>query len=204
MEKISNNQIENNNNNNITESILCIGNNSNGCFLKDDIEDCLIFTEIKNNLLKIYSSYKIKTGLKSCVLYNNNNNNKKNEEKKEFFLWGKFFNEEEKKNEENNEEEKNINRNMPLFSYKTFTLKNSIKKISIGENHLVLLDNLGYLYSMGKGLHGELGLGKEKNKLICNTPLLINFSENEKIVNCFTGIKSSFAVSCILIIYNYT
>ena len=183
-------EYNNNSNNYITESILCIGNNSNGCFLKNDFEDCLKFTEIKHNLLKTYSSYKIKTGLKTCILFNN----KKNEKKKEFFLWGKFNDEEKEK-----EMKENINVEIFPFFYKNFTLKNSIEKISIGDNHLLLLDSLCNLYSMGKGIHGELGLGKEENNINKSSPTLINFffEENKKIIKCFTGMKSSFAISSI-------
>lgn len=174
--------MENFSNNKITTSILCLGNNFNGCLLKNDIEDCLKFTEIKNNLLKIFPLYKIKTGLKSCVIYN-----RKKEQRNEFFLWGRFFDEE---NENLEMEEKTL---FP-FSYKNFPLKNLIKKISLGDNHLLLLDSLGNLFSMGKGLHGELGLGE--NNLIKNSPSRILFDENIKFIKCFSGMKSSFVVSC--------
>jgi alpha-tubulin suppressor-like RCC1 family protein len=61
---------------------------------------------------------------------------------------------------------------------------------------------MGNLFSMGKGEHGELGLGKDKivtNSLIKIKSLYDNskeVTENKiKFTNCYAGMRSSFATT---------
>jgi len=178
-----------------------LGNNFNGCLLTGNIEDKLEFTEIKNSLLNIQNSYKIKCGLKSCVLYKKSKKeeiekNSPTENIHAFYLWGRFSNEEF----ENYDHE---NTCFP-FSYKHFPLKNKLIKVSCGDGHLLLVDSTGNLFSMGKGEHGELGLGKDK--INTNAPIRIKSffildqlldEANIKFVNCYAGMRSSFAITGI-------
>lgn len=175
-------------------NILVLGNNFNGCLLTRDIEDRTDFTEIKNKLLDFYRSFKIKCGLKSCVLYGKSNKLSKDENCDEFFLWGRFSSEEF--------ENIDIEKSCFPFSYKNFPLKNKISNISCGDNHILIVDNIGNLFSMGKGDHGELGLGE--NNIITNTPTkIINFYQNkdeisktdDKFINCFAGMRTSFVIT---------
>ncbi len=157
-----------------------------------DTIDKLEFTKVENNLLEIYNSFSIKCGLKSCVLYNKSKN--EGEKQNEFYLWGRFSNEDF----ENFDDE---NYTFP-FSYKNFPLKNKIKKLSCGDTHLLLIDSKGNFFSMGKGENGELGLGEKI--LIADTPTKLNFHKdnqvevsNEKIkfIDCYCGMRSSFAIT---------
>lgn len=177
---------------------MVLGNNFNGCLLTGDIVDRLDFTEVKNNLLNIYKSYKINCGLKCCVLYSKDqdNNYKNNKALNEFFLWGRF----------SNEEYENIDLEQFCFpfSYKNFPMKNKISRISCGDTHLLIVDSTGMLFSLGKGEHGELGLGE--NMLTLNTPSrIITFEEKEnksfetyKFISCFAAMKGSYAIAGFL------
>lgn len=184
----------------MNSTILVIGNNSNGCLLTGDIEDRLEFTEIKNNLLNFYDSFKIKCGLKSCVLYKNSKKEVLNENNStdinEFYLWGKFSNEDF--------EISDVENTCFPFSYKHFPLKNKLTKISCGDSHLLLIDSTGNLFSMGKGEHGELGLGKDIININATSRIKSLFKYNQEIteanskfVNCYAGIRSSFAITGI-------
>lgn len=68
----------------------------------------------------------------------------------------------------------------------------NIKKFSAGKNHSVFLTQEGQVYSCGKGVNGQLGLGSRINKEV---PTLVVSLTNKKVVDVACGVNHTLVLT---------
>jgi alpha-tubulin suppressor-like RCC1 family protein len=146
------------------KSIIVLGNNYDGCLLTGDTNDVIDFRKINLSQFINMKNYKISTGMKSVAIYDD----------KQVHIFGRFA-------------DKEVT-HLP----KSFNFENKIVKISSGDYHILILTDDGCVYSLGKGLHGELGLGEDLIEV--HSPTKLNVSN---IKNVYAGVRTSFLIYCI-------
>lgn len=73
-------------------------------------------------------------------------------------------------------------------------------KTATGDNHTLVLNEYGDIYSFGRGIQGELGHGVKEN---LSTPKVIEGFQNEMIVDIACGSITSYAVTISGAVYNW-
>jgi hypothetical protein len=140
--------------------LLVLGNNYDGCLMTGDTKDVIQFTKVYPEYLQSLNKFNISTGLKSVAMYEDN----------KVIIIGRFADEE-------------VN-----FIPQIFTFNSQIVSICCGDFHILILTENGEVYSYGKGLHGELGLGEIIE--ICE-PRKLDISN---IVKVYAGVRTSFFI----------
>jgi alpha-tubulin suppressor-like RCC1 family protein len=141
--------------------LLVLGNNYDGCLMTGDTKDVVQFTKVTPDFLNNLEYYKISTGLKSVAIYSD----------KHIIIVGRFADEEVD------------------HKPRTFTFNEQIIDVSCGDFHILILTDNGEVYSYGKGLHGELGLGEEI--IEASEPKKLELSNISKV---YAGVRTSFFI----------
>lgn len=145
--------------------IFSFGNNFDGCLLTNNNND----TEFPIENLIINNFDNIYLGIRNIAFFNSNS----------IYLYGRLY-------EDESYEEIHLNNNPSIIN-------SSIKivNISLGMYHFLILDEYGSVYSKGKGINGELGLGKKT----IFTKEIKRIIIDVKIKKIFSSIKQSYAIN---------
>jgi hypothetical protein len=157
----------------ISNFLLVLGNNQDGCLLTGDHVDVLEFRKVFPTIFDSpFNSYKIAVGMSTCCFYSGIS----------LKFWGKIVG-----NIFKSEEEKNI-----LF--KKFVFDENILSVKIGDSHILILSETGRVFCVGDGPQGQLGLGSGQQSV--DYPVLIKIPKI-KINKIFTGVRTSFLIDGI-------